>query len=85
MCKITESALEPPSTTSYVAQITTAREIVRETIRESGTIRLDELTEQLQLDERHVHRELADLEREKRIDRFVVGTKIMLRSSEADT
>jgi hypothetical protein len=83
MCKILGSVLEPPPTTAYVAQITTAREIVREGVEGAGTIRLDELLEQTQLDERHVHRELADLEREQQIDRFVVGNKVMLR--EADT
>jgi uncharacterized membrane protein len=83
MCKILGSTLEPLPTTSYVAQFKTAREVVHDAIRDSGTVRLNELTEQLQLDERHVHRELADLEREQQIDRFVVGNKIMLR--EADT
>jgi uncharacterized membrane protein len=83
MCKILGSTLEPLPTTAYMAQITTAAEAVDEAIRESGTIRLDDLLEQLQFDERHVHRELAELEREQQIDRFVVGNKIMLR--EADT
>jgi DeoR/GlpR family transcriptional regulator of sugar metabolism len=66
-----------------MAQITTAAEAVGEAIRESGTVRLDDLLEQLQFDERHVRRELAELERDQQIDRFVVGNKIMLR--EADT
>lgn len=83
MCKILGSALEPPPTTAYVAQITTAPEAVDKAIRESGTVRLDDLLEQLQLDELTVRRELADLEREQQIDRFVVGNKVMLR--EADT
>jgi DeoR/GlpR family transcriptional regulator of sugar metabolism len=83
MCKITGSALEPPSTTSYVAQFKTAREVVRESVESAGTVRLDELTEQLQFDELTVRRELAELERDQQIDRFVVGNKIMLR--EADT
>jgi DeoR/GlpR family transcriptional regulator of sugar metabolism len=66
-----------------MAQITTAAEAVDEAIRGSGTVRLDDLLEQLQFDERHVRRELAELEREQQIDRFVVGNKVMLR--EADT
>ena len=83
MCKILGSTLEPPSTTSYMAQFKTGREVVRESVEGAGTVRLNELTEQLQFDELTVRRELAELEREQQIDRFVVGNKVMLR--EADT
>ena len=83
MCKILGSTLQPLPTTTYVAQFKTAREGVRESVEGAGTVRLNELTEQLQFDELTVRRELAELEREQQIDRFVVGNKIMLR--EADT
>jgi len=83
MCKILGSTLEPLPTTAYVAQFKTAREVVRESVEGAGTVRLGELTEQLQFNELTVRRELAELEREQQIDRFVVGNKVMLR--EADT
>lgn len=52
---------------------------LRTELREAGVIRLTELLEQSKRSELSIRQELADLERQGDMSRFVVGNYVMLR------